>query len=80
MKSSLSQYLFGKVPFFAPLHSPADHDAIVTFHLPEWKLFRFASDPHLNPLPPRERKFWVTIREASLVTNWGLHSIQGGRI
>ena len=67
--------------FFAPLHSLADHDAVVTLHLPGWRLLgrvypelyvdilRFAYHPHLNPLPSRERKFWLAIMDASLVTN-----------
>ena len=69
MKSSFLQHLFGKVPFFAPLHSLADHDAVVTLHLLGWRLLRFAYHPHLNPLPSRERKFWLAIMDASLVRN-----------
>jgi len=69
MKSSSLQHLFGKVPFFAPLHSPANHDTAVALHLPEWKLLRFAYRPHLYALPSKERKLRLTITEAALVTN-----------
>jgi len=72
MKSSFLQHLFDKVPSVAPLYSPADHDAVVTLHLPEWRLLRFAYHPHLNPLPSKEREFWLAMTSLWLTAVTGL--------
>jgi len=60
---------YQKGAVFSPLFSLTGHDAVVTLHSPEWRLLRFAYHSHLNPLPSRERKFWLAITDASLVKN-----------
>jgi len=61
MKFRFLQHLFGQGAFFSPLFSPADYDAVVTLRLQGWGSPRFTYHPHLYPLPPRERKFWLAM-------------------